>query len=613
MEPGVRKILPRVQQSGAEPVSDAAVEALKNGNGVVEAIGPATAALWRASMGEEEHPPKRKRHQVDEDSSASRSQTLPSLRQLALTVPQPSTSDVEKAGPIRLVRTNNGAYAQQGAYRFLAPRPPREFPLSVSADPRELSFAAVDPDLMDVFKHAWYLRHHIRQKRMQRDVGFDHFFFNDAYGIDNVLNTWTSPYDPGTLQYPASILYKQCLWIFFTRSTQASLPTAASAQVVNDGLHYLRQFEAALGPTGDRSVLLIPTFLLGTTCFYTDQRREICAALDRLDPNYNNEPVTHAARSLERLWELIDDGGMHLSWDWEKYQAHDSTMANGDRSLIDLLWDPLAPAPAPVPPPAATPAPQVARVRSPETFEFDAGRFRAAQQPPVPPPPVAEYPRGQREETDVFSPPQQRSPPRQSTTSGDSEPMRVDGNQEASPAQIEVQPGPRPFLAPPPPSSSVGSNSELMQVLQRKSTKSKSLVPPCPTCGKELKNPSDAQSVPTTAISWTERAKYCRKHQLQHSKPFRCREPGCTRTQGFATENDLQRHRKSVHGASPRIGNKIGYVCAACPDPSDGTSRKWWPRLDNFKAHIRRKHHDADEESLIQACVFCLLYCSRLY
>lgn len=69
--------------------------------------------------------------------------------------------------------------------------------------------------------------------------------------------------------------------------------------------------------------------------------------------------------------------------------------------------------------------------------------------------------------------------------------------------------------------------------------------------------------------------------------------------QGFATENDLQRHRKSVHGASPRIGNKTGYICAACPEPSDGSSRKWWPRLDNFKAHLRRKHAERDEEGII--------------
>lgn len=72
--------------------------------------------------------------------------------------------------------------------------------------------------------------------------------------------------------------------------------------------------------------------------------------------------------------------------------------------------------------------------------------------------------------------------------------------------------------------------------------------------------------------------------------------------QGFATENDLQRHRKSVHGASPRIGNKIGYVCVECPERSDSTQkRKWWPRLDNFKAHIRRKHDPTKEDELIQA------------
>ena len=483
MEPGVRKLLPRVHQSGVEVQSEAPAEALRNGNGVIAGGSGAKSTLWKTSM-EEEHPVKRKRHYTDEEST--RSQTLPSLRQLALSVPHPPAVDSERAGPIRLVRTNNGTYTQQGAYRFLTPRPPREFPLSVSADPRELSFAAVDPDLMDVFKHAWYLRHHIRQKRMQGDVGFDHFFFNDAYGIDNVLNTWTSPYDPGTLQYPASILYRQCLWVFFNRSTQASQPTAASSQVVDDGLHYLRTFENALGPTGDRSILLIPIFILGTTCFYRHQRHDICAALDRLDPNLNYEPVTHAARSLERLWELMDDGRMALSWDWEKYQAHDSTMANGDRSLIDLLWDPLAPPP---------PQPQISRVRSPETFEFDAGRFRAAPAvpPQVPPPTLPDYPRTKREEPDAYSPPQPRSPPRQSTT--DSEAVRLDGPQEDTPVHVEIAAGPRPFLAPPIPSASIGSNSELIQVLPRKPSNRKSSVPPCPTCGKELKNPSDAQSV----------------------------------------------------------------------------------------------------------------------
>ncbi|KAK3714142.1 hypothetical protein LTR37_007944 [Vermiconidia calcicola] len=569
MEPGGRKLLPRVQQPpGVERDSESvAAEALKNGNGIVDAPRPDRNAAWRYSV-EEEGAPKRKRQHVEDNSP--RNHALPGFRQMMPTPSHQPAAELDRNGPNRLVRNATGAYSQQGMFKFLASRTPREFPPSISQDPRELSFAVVEPELMEVFKHAYYLRHHIRHKRLSGELWFDHIYFNDAYAIDNILRTWISRYEPGMLQYPASILYKQCLWIFFNRSIQVSQSTAAFRHMVDDGLHFLRTFENELGATGDRSVLLVPIFLLGSTSFYAGQRQEIWTSLNRLDPSYSIDTVTHAARSLERIWEMMDDGRVAVTWDWEKYQAHDCTMAQADRSLIELLWDPLAP------------PPQVARARSPEAYDFDPGRFRAAPGPmpqPYPqnqPPPSAapEGMRSQQPEAEEFTPPENQTPARHhSTASAEVEPMRVDANQEHHP-HVELTAGPRPFLAPPPPSASM-SNSDIIQVLHRKSSKAKSSVPPCPTCGKELKNPSDAQ----------------------------CREPGCTRTQGFATENDLQRHRKSVHGASPRIGNKVGYICAACPDPSDGTNRKWWPRLDNFKAHIRRKHTDADEESLIQACV----------
>jgi hypothetical protein len=73
--------------------------------------------------------------------------------------------------------------------------------------------------------------------------------------------------------------------------------------------------------------------------------------------------------------------------------------------------------------------------------------------------------------------------------------MRMDGAQDATGGLVEIAAGPRPFLAPPPPGANVHS-PDIIQVLQRKIPKSsKSSVPPCPTCGKELKNPSDAQLV----------------------------------------------------------------------------------------------------------------------
>ena len=93
----------------------------------------------------------------------------------------------------------------------------------------------------------------------------------------------------------------------------------------------------------------------------------------------------------------------------------------------------------------------------------------------------------------------------------------------------------------------------------------------------------------------------CSKHELQHSKPYRCDRDRCARKDGFATINDLERHKKSVHGVSPKVGKKSVYYCQACPEPTPGSKAKPWPRLDNFKAHIKRKHTEIDPEQLIQA------------
>ncbi|KAF7190009.1 Transcriptional regulator CRZ1 [Pseudocercospora fuligena] len=101
----------------------------------------------------------------------------------------------------------------------------------------------------------------------------------------------------------------------------------------------------------------------------------------------------------------------------------------------------------------------------------------------------------------------------------------------------------------------------------------------CLECGRVAKNASDA-----------------RKHAFTHERPYRCEERGCSRKEGFATLNDRERHRKSVHNLRPTVGNSIGYICAACTQ-NGSKENKFWPRRDNFKAHIRRKHKDEWDES----------------
>lgn len=75
---------------------------------------------------------------------------------------------------------------------------------------------------------------------------------------------------------------------------------------------------------------------------------------------------------------------------------------------------------------------------------------------------------------------------------------------------------------------------------------------------------------------------------------------GCTRKDGFATLNDLERHKKSVHALKPAVGNPAGYICRACMQQSDGKETKFWPRRDNYKAHIKRKHTNWNEGQLLE-------------
>lgn len=94
-----------------------------------------------------------------------------------------------------------------------------------------------------------------------------------------------------------------------------------------------------------------------------------------------------------------------------------------------------------------------------------------------------------------------------------------------------------------------------------------------------------------------------RKHNLRHTKPFHCKHPGCTRVEGFSTTNDLERHTKSKHPNALQESTKR-YRCRfhGCK-----SSEKSWPRLDNFKSHLKRVHHlrkDEDFDELLRHAEF---------
>jgi hypothetical protein len=84
-----------------------------------------------------------------------------------------------------------------------------------------------------------------------------------------------------------------------------------------------------------------------------------------------------------------------------------------------------------------------------------------------------------------------------------------------------------------------------------------------------------------------------KKHLARHTKPHVCDEPDCTRSaEGFSTQNDLERHRQSVH--------KAGGIKYRCPLGDCAGKVKDWPRADNFRQHLKKVHkvnveNNADE------------------
>src|SRR5271156_894380 len=87
-----------------------------------------------------------------------------------------------------------------------------------------------------------------------------------------------------------------------------------------------------------------------------------------------------------------------------------------------------------------------------------------------------------------------------------------------------------------------------------------------------------------------------RKHDLRHRKPFMCQVSGCPRTEGFSTTNDLDRHTRSRHPSTiPESESTKKYRCHV---PGCKSKEKSWPRLDNFRSHLKRvhSHHLRTEE-----------------
>ena len=109
-----------------------------------------------------------------------------------------------------------------------------------------------------------------------------------------------------------------------------------------------------------------------------------------------------------------------------------------------------------------------------------------------------------------------------------------------------------------------------------------------------------------------------RRHHARHVKPFKCPEykafplpsqasshprslvsPAATPSsslersrcgKAFATKNELERHRKSVHYCIPEVGPKEWFKC---PIFGCKVAERLWPRRDNLLVHMKQSHPES--------------------
>jgi len=167
------------------------------------------------------------------------------------------------------------------------------------------------------------LRDRIRARRAQGlSPGVDYQLYSDACTIDASLRAWVCNQGGDEHRYYASLLYRQCTWLYLFRTICKSAPDPRIHAAVDEGLEYLRKLPSD-APT--QSVLLMPVFILGCAAFDPDQRPDIIKAFDGLEQYSRLGNIQYARKVVERVWEMMDAGNED-SWDWETI-------------LSDMGWD----------------------------------------------------------------------------------------------------------------------------------------------------------------------------------------------------------------------------------------------------------------------------------
>lgn len=184
---------------------------------------------------------------------------------------------------------------------------------------KQPAYVGVVDGLLSFFPQITTLRDEIRARRRMgsKPIG-EYFVLTQSQRIEEGLHRWTCTQLQGSPRYTLALLYRQCIWIYLSRTVLPSVSTPDLTKAVDLGLEYLEQVDedASL-----QAVLAMPIFLLGCAAFLTRQRHEVMRMLGRLYGMRRMNNLVRARNVLTALWETMDRHSEEESWDWESLMS----------------------------------------------------------------------------------------------------------------------------------------------------------------------------------------------------------------------------------------------------------------------------------------------------
>lgn len=141
----------------------------------------------------------------------------------------------------------------------------------------------------------------------------DYDILTEAQEIDSGLRLWTCNQPADSPRFTASMLYRQCTWLYLHRTILPSTPNESLRLAVDEGLRLLRKLPS---DASTQSTLLMPLFLLGCSAFHEIQRPEIRTAFQSLLDYSSLGNIPYTQKVVEMVWKMMDAGNED-SWDWE--------------------------------------------------------------------------------------------------------------------------------------------------------------------------------------------------------------------------------------------------------------------------------------------------------